>query len=114
MNAPHWAEIVADAQLEERAQGSAVEWLLAKYARSAISPPRQGQAPGLRGALVRDVAPAGASRAGVRSRAATAHASRAITRGRHPPSAGSSQEANSDDRRSNANQRHTIMGRSNR
>ena len=29
MNAPRWAEIGADAQLEERAQGSAVEWLLA-------------------------------------------------------------------------------------
>jgi predicted RNA-binding Zn ribbon-like protein len=40
MNAPHWAEIGADAQLEERAQVSAVEWLLAKYARSAKSPPK--------------------------------------------------------------------------
>ena len=42
--APHWAEIGADVQLEERAQGSAVERLLAKYARSAIGITAEGEA----------------------------------------------------------------------
>ena len=41
--APHWAEIGADVQLEERAQGSAVERLLAKYARSAMAITAEGE-----------------------------------------------------------------------
>jgi predicted RNA-binding Zn ribbon-like protein len=42
--APHWAEIGPDEQLEEHAQGSAVERLLAKYARSAMAIAAEGDA----------------------------------------------------------------------
>ena len=42
--APHWAEIGPGEQLEEHAQGSAVERLLAKYARSAMTITAEGNA----------------------------------------------------------------------
>jgi predicted RNA-binding Zn ribbon-like protein len=40
--APHWTGIGPDGQLEEHAQGSAVERLLAKYARSAMAIAAEG------------------------------------------------------------------------
>jgi predicted RNA-binding Zn ribbon-like protein len=42
--APHWVEIDPDEQLEEHALGSAVERLLAKYARSAMLIAAEGDA----------------------------------------------------------------------
>ena len=40
--APHWAQIGPDEQLEEHAQGSAIERLLANYARSAMAIATEG------------------------------------------------------------------------